>query len=73
MRDAFLKETLFFDVDDARAKLAAGVTDDNSERLIVAEISAPRGLCRAPHATDNHCARPTTSADRPLFHQRHAA
>jgi putative transposase len=32
MRDEFLNETLFFDLDDARIKLAARVADFNGER-----------------------------------------
>ncbi|GEC57876.1 transposase InsO family protein [Bradyrhizobium japonicum] len=32
MRDEFLNETLFFDLDDARTKIAAWVTDHNGER-----------------------------------------
>jgi transposase InsO family protein len=32
MRDEFLNETLFFDLDDARAKIAAWVADFNTAR-----------------------------------------
>jgi putative transposase len=32
MRDEFLDETLFFDLDDARAKIAAWVVDFNTAR-----------------------------------------
>jgi putative transposase len=32
MRDEFLNETLFFDIDDARTKVAAWVADYNDER-----------------------------------------
>lgn len=32
MRDELLNETLFFDLDDARTKIAAWITDYNDER-----------------------------------------
>lgn len=32
MRDELLNETLFFDLDDARTKIAAWVADDNIQR-----------------------------------------
>ena len=32
MRDEFMNETVFFDLEDARAKIAAWVADYNSER-----------------------------------------
>ena len=32
MRDELLNSTLFFDLDDARTKIAAWITDDNDER-----------------------------------------
>jgi transposase InsO family protein len=32
MRDEFLNETLFFDIDDARSKVAEWVADHNGER-----------------------------------------
>ena len=32
MRDEFLNETLFFDLDDARSKVAAWIADYNAER-----------------------------------------
>ena len=74
LRDELLNETLFFDLDDARAKIANWVTDYNIRRphsslkyltpAVMPPISPQRTI---------GCATPTSSADRPLLHPRHLA
>lgn len=50
MRDELLNETLFFDLDDGRAKIANWVADYNLQRPHLSlKYLAPRGLCRPPH------------------------
>jgi hypothetical protein len=70
MRDELLNETMFFGLDDARAKIANWVADYNKAASLVAEIPYHRGL-RRPHHRNGRT--PTSSADRPLLHPRHLA
>jgi putative transposase len=41
MRDELLNETLFFDLDDARAKITAWIADYNGDR--------PHSIAEIPH------------------------
>jgi putative transposase len=74
MRDELLNETLFFDHDDARAKIAAWpqtiIFGDHTPRC---NTSRPRPTPQtSPQRTIGY-ATPTSSADRPLLHLRHMA
>jgi putative transposase len=74
MRDELLNETLFFDLDDARAKVAAWpqtiIFGDHPPRC---NTSRPRPTPQtSPQRTIGYAA-PTSSADRPLLHLRHMA
>jgi hypothetical protein len=74
MRDELLNETLFFDLDDARTKIAMWVADYNDDR----PHSSLKYLTPAAYAAHSPqraigCATPTSSADRPLLHLRHSA
>lgn len=74
MRDELLNETLFFDLDDARAKLATWVADYNIRRphsslkYLTLRPTPPT----SPQRTTGY-ATPTSSADRPLLHPRQLA
>ena len=64
MRDELLNETLFFDLDDARAKIATWVADYNLRRTsLIVEIPNPRGLCRPPHRNGRSAAQPRPEMD----------
>jgi putative transposase len=74
MRDELLNETLFFDLDDVRAKIANWVADYNIRR----PQSSLKYLTPAAYAahltvTDDRLRNPDQSADRPLLHPRHLA
>lgn len=74
MLDELLKRTLFFDLDDARKKLAACVSDYNDQR----PHSALRCITPAAYAAISPqrtigCATLTSSADRPLLPLRQPA
>ena len=75
MRDELLNETLFFDLDHARTKIADWVADYNGQRPHSSlRIPHACGLCR--HTSPQRaigCATPTSSADRPLLHPRQTA
>ncbi|VIO78753.1 hypothetical protein CI1B_74250 [Bradyrhizobium ivorense] len=59
MRDELLNETLFFDLDDARAKIANWVADYNLQRPHSSlKYSDPRGLCRPPHRNGRSATQP---------------
>ena len=59
MRDELLNETLFFDLDDARAKIATWVADYNIRRPHSSlKYLTPRGLCRLPHRNGRSAAQP---------------
>lgn len=59
MRDELLNETLFFDLDDARAKITAWVYDYNSQRpAFIAAIPHSDSLCRHPNRNGRSAARP---------------
>lgn len=74
MRDELLNETLFFDLDDARAKIANWVADYNLERSHSPLNILPRSLCRPPHRNGRSATqRRPGPADRPLLHPRHLA
>jgi putative transposase len=66
MSDELLNETLFFDLDDARTKIAVWVADYNSDR----PHSSLKYLTPAAYAATHSpqraigCATPTSSADR---------
>jgi transposase InsO family protein len=60
MRDKLLNETLFFDLDDARAKVAVWVADYNLRR----PHSSLKYLTPAAPQRPIGCATPTSSADR---------
>src|ERR1700678_1468680 len=74
MRDEFLNETLFFDLDDERSKVAVWAIAYNGEPR------TPRLKTRRPRPTPPHspqrtigCATPTSSANRPLLRPRRMA
>lgn len=74
MRDELLNETLFFDLDDARTKITAWITDYNDER----PHSALGYLTPAPMPPPSPqraigSATPTSFADRPLLDIRRPA
>jgi putative transposase len=69
MRDELLNETLFFDLDDARAKIANWVADYNIRR----PHSSLKYLTPRPMPPTSPQRNPTSSADRPLLHPRHLA
>ncbi|MGY3131223.1 transposase InsO family protein [Bradyrhizobium sp. USDA 4501] len=74
MRDELLNETLFFGLDDARAKLAAWVADYNGERPHSSlQYLTPAAYAASLTATGARCATPTSSADRPLLPPRRKA
>ncbi|MGY4167789.1 transposase InsO family protein [Bradyrhizobium sp. USDA 4529] len=74
MRDELLNETLFFGLDDARAKLAVWVADYNGERPIPrCNTSRPRPTPPLSPQRTLGCATPTSSADRPLLPPRRKA
>ena len=59
MRDELLNETLFFDLDHARAKIADWVADYNEPApAFLAGLSDPCGLCRLPHRNVRSAAQP---------------
>jgi putative transposase len=74
MRDELLNETLFFDLDDARAKIAVWIADYNQQRphsslgYLTLRTTPPT----LPQRTIG-CATPTSSADRPLLTLRYTA
>jgi putative transposase len=74
MRDEHLNESLYFDLDDAREKIAAWVADYNLQR----PHSSLGYLTPAAYAAnlpqqEIGCANPTSSADHPLLHERRTA
>jgi putative transposase len=74
MRDELLNETLFFDLDHVRTKLARWASDFNHRRPHSAlGYMTPAAL--PPHSPQQaiSCAIPTSSADRLLLHLRHTA
>jgi transposase InsO family protein len=74
MRDELLNETLFFDIDDARTKIAAWITDYNDERPHSAlGYLTPAAYAATLTATALGSATPTSFADRPLLDIRRAA
>lgn len=74
MRDELLNETLFFDLDDARAKIANWVADYNLQRPHSSlKYLTPRPTPPTSPQRTIGCATPTSSADRPLLHPRHLA
>ncbi len=59
MRDELLNETLFFDLDHARAKIANWVADYNLQRPHSSlKYMTPRGLCRPPHRNGRSATQP---------------
>jgi transposase InsO family protein len=73
MLDEFLNETLFFDLDDARTKIAAWVADYNGDRPHSSlKYLAPAAPPNSPQRTIGY-ATPTSSADRPLLNPRRKA
>lgn len=74
MPDELLNETLFFDLDDARAKITAWVlTSTPRARTRRSDISRLRPMPPTSPQRMIGCATPISSADRPLLHQRHKA
>lgn len=71
-------DNLFFDLDDARAKIAAWIADDRRLQCpattLITEILNPPGPMppTSPQRTTGY-ATPTSFADRPLLHPRHLA
>jgi len=59
MRDELLNETLFFDLEDARTKIANWVADYNIRRPHSSlRYLTPRGLCRPPRRNGRSAAQP---------------
>jgi putative transposase len=74
MRDELLNETLFFDLDDARAKITAWIADYNGDRPHSSlKYLTPGAYAATFTATGDRLRNPTNSADRPLLHLRHSA
>lgn len=73
-RDELLNETLFFDLDDARARSLTGslttISDDLTRRCNTSPLRPMPPT--SPQRTIGY-ATPTNSADRPLLHPRHLA
>lgn len=74
MRDELLNETLFFDLNDARAKIATWIADYNDHaRIRRWDTSRLRPTPPTSPQRTIGCASPTSSADRPLLPPRHTA
>jgi putative transposase len=59
MRDEFLNETLFFDLDDARTRIAAWVADYNGERPHSSlQYQTPAAYAATFTATDDRLRNP---------------
>jgi putative transposase len=71
MRDELLNETMFSDLNDARAKIAHWVADYNIRRPHSSlKYLTPAAYAAHLTATDDRLPTPTSSADRPLLHPR---
>jgi putative transposase len=74
MRDELLNETLFFELDDARSKVAAWVADYNGERPHSSlKYQTPAAYAATFPATDARLRNPDRLRRSPVAPPRHSA